>query len=425
MKSSSGSLGRRAPLEGRIEVRDQHVVGLDRLEAARDEAPSVVLEHDRRRGEANRAVGRRRLSLQLGGRPRGGARLGTVALVGLRHLGVVEPRDDRVGVDARHRLQHGTELLVVVEHEAGREVRELQRAEDTPLVARIREPCGDDRPAAARGRADALLRVRRERHAVAAEAQLPERAAKRRVPACDVLRGVLREADHDESPRELLAVAPVEHAQRGDRRVRPGAAGVVVERELDHGVLVAAPGVLVATRRASRPSIKRPSRRCSDPGCRWRAERVAANISRRSRIVASPRSRPSARASARSSSSAAHVRSVAARTVGSPSTRRSASPKNSSHDCCSTRRSSSPVSASHRVPSRWAAAARAPPATWSSRADDELGQQLLLRLELPVDARDAGAGGGGDGRHRRVESLAREDRGRRREQLLLLLLRGE
>ena len=50
-------------MERGVEIGDQHVVGLDRLESARDEAFPVCLERDRRRREADRAIRGRGLSL--------------------------------------------------------------------------------------------------------------------------------------------------------------------------------------------------------------------------------------------------------------------------------------------------------------------------------------------------------------------------
>ena len=57
----------------RDQVRDDHVVGLDRLPATGLESPAGVLEHERRRRVPNGAVRGRVLVLQLGGRAGGAA----------------------------------------------------------------------------------------------------------------------------------------------------------------------------------------------------------------------------------------------------------------------------------------------------------------------------------------------------------------
>jgi hypothetical protein len=46
---------------------------------------------------------------------------------------------------------------------------------------------------------------------------------------------LLAEPDDDEPPSKLVTKTPLEHAERGARRVRPRAGGVGVERGPDHG----------------------------------------------------------------------------------------------------------------------------------------------------------------------------------------------
>ena len=67
-------------IKRRVEIRDQDVVGLDRLEPAGDELTPIGAEHDRGGGEAHRAVGRRGLALELGGRADGASGRGPCTL---------------------------------------------------------------------------------------------------------------------------------------------------------------------------------------------------------------------------------------------------------------------------------------------------------------------------------------------------------
>ena len=53
-RSSSGSADSGGAPQHGIEVGEQHVVGEDRLPAARHEPATVLLEHERRRREADR-----------------------------------------------------------------------------------------------------------------------------------------------------------------------------------------------------------------------------------------------------------------------------------------------------------------------------------------------------------------------------------
>ena len=125
----------------------------------------------------------------------------------------------------------------VVEKEGRRrEVRNLQRAEDRPLASRIENPGSDDRATAAARSARTRLRLVRERHAVPLLEDAParERAVGVVRPNRSFAR-VLAQPDHHQPPAKLLAEAPLEHAERGIRRVRPRAAGVGVEGRFDHG----------------------------------------------------------------------------------------------------------------------------------------------------------------------------------------------
>ena len=95
------------------------------------------------------------------------------------------------------------------------------------------QPRGDDRAAAARGRRDALLERRAERHAVAvAEVSVAGHSRRACSPRSRRL-GALGQPDHHEPPLDLVAVAPVEHAEGRDGGVGPRAARVGVERGAD------------------------------------------------------------------------------------------------------------------------------------------------------------------------------------------------
>jgi hypothetical protein len=159
-------LGRLPPRERRIEVRNEDVVGEQRLPAAGDEPLAVALEYDRRRGVPDGAVGGRRLALQLRRSARGRSRLCLVALVRRSHVGIVEPVDDCVRVEPGGG-ECGADQLVVVEQEGRREVREVKCAHDVPLGAGLEQPRGDHGATAATRARGTRLRRERERHAVA------------------------------------------------------------------------------------------------------------------------------------------------------------------------------------------------------------------------------------------------------------------
>jgi hypothetical protein len=217
---------RRLALERRVEVGDQHVVRLDGLEAAGLERLPVAGEPQRRRRVADVAVGLGRLALRLGRRAGGGARLGAVALVRLLHLGAVERGDDGRDVEPLDPPQRDREVVGVVEHQRRREPAELQSAERGQLAARVLQPRRHDRPAREAGGGDARPRLGRERHPAVAEAQVAPRRAGRRVAAADVLVGLLGQADGDEPPLELVAVAPAQHRVGRRGRVGPRAARI-------------------------------------------------------------------------------------------------------------------------------------------------------------------------------------------------------
>jgi hypothetical protein len=174
----------------------------------------------------------------------------SIALVRLGHVVVVEAVDDRVGVDARESAQRAPDQLVVVEQQRRREVSELERAQDSPFASRRVQARRDDGAAAAAGAGEALLGREPEGHPVPVpEPHVPEHRSRRRVSALDEAARVLAKADHHESPLELAAVAPLEHAERRVRRVGPRTGSVGVEGRPDHGrmtIVVAANGGLRA-----------------------------------------------------------------------------------------------------------------------------------------------------------------------------------
>ncbi len=236
MQHVDGILGRRAPVERRIEVRDEDVVGVDRLKAAGLEAAPVGgLEDERRRGVAHGAVGVRGAALELGRRARRGARPGAVVLVGGDDVGVIDPRDDRVAVEPVDGGERVAQHRGVLEHTGRRELRELQRAQRRLLVPRGIQPRRDDRPAARRGGAQRRLRGVGERHPEAVKRPAPaDRCVARRVAAGGVLRGVLGQPDRDERPAQAVAVAPAQRRVRRMGGVRPRAAGIREVGDLDH-----------------------------------------------------------------------------------------------------------------------------------------------------------------------------------------------
>ena len=162
--------------------------------------------------------------------------LGLVLLVRHGDVVAVEAVDDRVRVDARQRAERVPDQLVVVQQQRRREVRELERSEDTPLAPRSKEARGDHGTASTTGARETLLRRQPERHPVAApERHVPEDRPSWVVPALDEAARILAQADHHDTPVELVAVAPLEYAERWVRRVGPGACGVGVEGRPDHG----------------------------------------------------------------------------------------------------------------------------------------------------------------------------------------------
>ena len=147
---------------------------------------------------------------------------------------VVQPVDDRVGVEARGGAERVPDQLVVVEQERRREVRELQGAQDAPFAAGLQQTSSHDRPAAAARRGLALFRHEAERHPVTLpEGRVPVQAARRVVRPRRLLAHLLAQPDHHEPPGQLVAEAPLEHPHCRARRVRPRAHRVRVERDLD------------------------------------------------------------------------------------------------------------------------------------------------------------------------------------------------
>ena len=71
---------------------------------------------------------------------------------------------------------------------------------------------------------------------------MPEHGSRGVVAACDERDRVLAQPDHHEAPRELGSVPPLEHPQRGARRVGPGTRGVCVEDYLNHPAIVVPAG---------------------------------------------------------------------------------------------------------------------------------------------------------------------------------------
>jgi hypothetical protein len=202
-------VGGRPPIERRVEVGDHDVVGLERLESAGLEPlPAGPLEDQRGGGVPHGAVCVRGAPLELRRRPGRRARAGPVGLVGGDDLGIVDPRHDRVGVQAVHARERRAKRVGVVQGSGGRELSELERPQRGVLERRFRQPGGHDRAAGGRGRAEAGLGGDLKRHAEAAEAPVPGRRPRRRVAARRVLGGVLGEPDHHGGPAQLVAVAP-------------------------------------------------------------------------------------------------------------------------------------------------------------------------------------------------------------------------
>jgi hypothetical protein len=157
-----------------------------------------------------------------------------VGLVRGAHVLGVDRGENRVSVDPRDLGEHVAQLLVVVEQQRAGEVRQLQGAVGVPLGAGVAKTRGDDRATAASGPGQARLGLTGERHPVAAERELALRLAQRRVAARGVLIGMLGEADEHELPIDLIAVAPLQDAQRRAGRVRPGAGGIAEQRGGEH-----------------------------------------------------------------------------------------------------------------------------------------------------------------------------------------------
>jgi len=147
--SSSGPLcgGAKRSSEG-VKVGDQHVVGLQRLEAAGLEATPVIgLEEHRRRGVADQAVADRGLALELGCAARRAARLRPVGRVGLRDGGGVQRADERDSVDPLDGRERRGDALVLVQQQRGVEPGERERPKNRELAPRVREPRRHDRAA--------------------------------------------------------------------------------------------------------------------------------------------------------------------------------------------------------------------------------------------------------------------------------------
>ena len=123
--AASGVVGARLALQRRVEVGDQHVVGLDRLKAAGLQAPLGGLEDERGRGVAHRPVGLAGLALEVCRTALGLAGLALVGLVGLADARIIEGGDDRLRIEAGNVLQRLCELGVLVEQQGGVEPREL------------------------------------------------------------------------------------------------------------------------------------------------------------------------------------------------------------------------------------------------------------------------------------------------------------
>ena len=212
----------------------QHVVGLERLEAAGLEAlrPSCSKTTD---GAVKRTWPSltRRLALELGRarrrrcaprpcrprRPRSTSGESSAATI----AGGVDALD---AARARCAIASSSSSSSGVVNQAKASARSAANSRPG-----MREARRDDGAAGAAGRDEARARRRRERHPVAvAEARASRRPGG---PACSrgaLVVGVVAQPDHHQPPVELVAVAP---AQRGDRRRRgvgPGAGGVGVER---------------------------------------------------------------------------------------------------------------------------------------------------------------------------------------------------
>ena len=90
VKQRRRGVGGGLALKAGVEVRDQDVVGLDRLEAARDQPLPVAFEDERGGGEADGAIGLRGLDLELCGRAGRGSRFRFVPLVGIAAKPIID-----------------------------------------------------------------------------------------------------------------------------------------------------------------------------------------------------------------------------------------------------------------------------------------------------------------------------------------------
>ena len=223
--SAASSAGARRA-EARVEVGDADVVGLEGLEAARLEGEIAVGELQARRGEAHAAVGVGRLALELGRAALGRAGLVAVLLEersvsGSAAASMIASGSMPPTQAIASRSSFGSSRYRVDVNWANWSARKT--ANSCSGASRLR---GDDDAAHRPGAVDALARLGRERHAAVAELAVPTGLAAGRVAALLVDGAVLGQADHHESPVELVAVAPPESGDGRGGRPRPRAAGV-------------------------------------------------------------------------------------------------------------------------------------------------------------------------------------------------------
>ena len=217
-------LGRRPPLQRRVEVGDHDVVGLDRLVAAGLEPAPVAVA---RRSATARCSGRRRPcsppcpGTRSGCRPRCAPR--AVGLVGRLGRGVVDRGEHRRGVEPRHAPRARRRIPSSVSNRRRRrEAGELQRAERR-RARRGGRAAARRRSRGRRGRCRCCARAAACRTACRSRRnrQVAERAAARRVAARVVVRGALGQPDQREPPVELVAVAPARAPRGAGRPTRP------------------------------------------------------------------------------------------------------------------------------------------------------------------------------------------------------------
>ena len=152
------------------------------------------------------------LSCASAARPGRGPRLSLVALVRGDDFRIVQASDYHVAVDARVGVESLADPFVVVEEQRRREVRELERSEDSPFAPGIEQSRGNDRAASPTGARRALLRDETERHAVPLpEPVMTEHRPRRVVPPGEEPTCIFPQTDHHQAPRELLAIPPLEH----------------------------------------------------------------------------------------------------------------------------------------------------------------------------------------------------------------------